>query len=247
MFAVMRRVAPAIVIVIVAVCLCGVARSAQNDATEQQQVVSQYLRAYLQSDMPGIARLLPARFDAMFGPYPFVGDVSITQAKVQTNQALLEFTGTPRDLQLPHNGGVLLYRRHSTWYVRQVLFYDHIPRIFNLPTHSVTAADRNQELKVRIVGMTFFSAWARGELSRIADHWYDWPHSTREPIKGLSCSNLTFTRSYTPWHDSYLRYTAKVTYQFGVLSYSMQMKGGLLLTTDGQGWKVRGNVMVFDF
>ena len=243
----MRQVILACVLVGILAWLPTTTLAGQNDTAEQRQVVAQYLQAYLRSDMRDIARLLPARLEAMFGPYPFVGAVTITQAKVQTNQALLEFTGLARDPQFPHKGGVLLYRRHSNWFVRQILFYDHIPMVFNLPARSVNAADRAQEPRVRAIGSTFLAAWERGDLSRESAHWFDWPHANREPIKGLSCSDLTLTRTYSAWHDPYIHYTVKVTYQFGILSYSMQMKGSLLLVNEEQGWKVRGNVMAFDF
>ena len=225
----------------------NLARAATNDAAEQQRVVTRFIQAYLYANVEEMTRVLPSNFQASFGPYPFTGHAAIAQVKVQANQALLEFSGMPRDPKFPQRGGILCYRNNGAWCVRQVLFYDHIPRLFNLPDKSGSADDRAQEAAVRTLGQAFLTAWQHGNLHAMSSRWFDWSHSSRDPIKGLAMSGLTLQSSLTAWHDPYVQFVMKLTYQFGPLACAMQVKGGLALVNEGHGWKVRGNSMILYF
>jgi len=214
---------------------------------EQERVASEFIKAFFRSDIDRVETCIPDKVTELFGPYPFTGEIKLGQPKCDGFQALLEFTAPVGDAKFPAKGGILFRRKDTTWYVRQVLFYDKVPKLFNLPTKSVNEADKNYESVVKALGITFLEAWQNGNAGKMGQIWYNWANITKEPIKGLSVSNIAFTPGTTAWRDPYLQYTAKVTYRWGLLSYSMRVKGGLMLMRNGDGWKVRANTLVFDF
>jgi len=226
----------------------GLARAGEAD--EQQQVATKFVQHYLVSDLNQLTQTLPSTGFQLFGPYPFTGKVTLGAPKVDERQALINFTaeGTADD-RFHRRGAILLWRNKQTekWQVRQVLFYERIPRLFNLPSKSRTARDKGYEPEVKAVGTAFMEAWRRNDAPRMLALWYDWTKSPRDPADGLSVSNIEVDLSRAAWDDPYARYSAKLTYRYGILSYSMTVKGGLLLVDDHGQWKVRANTLVLDF
>jgi hypothetical protein len=51
----------------------------------------------------------------------------------------------------------------------------------------------------------------------------------------------------TAWGETFVRYQAKLSYHWSVLSYSMDFQGGLILVKENSEWKIRGNIMVMYF
>ncbi|MHB0935912.1 MAG: hypothetical protein ACYDCO_28335 [Armatimonadota bacterium] len=232
------------------VLMLGVTSLARaSEADEQRQVATQFIRNYFLSDMHQLAQTLPSTGIQQFGPYPFTGKVTLSAPKVRERQALVNFTANTADGRFHRKGALLLWRnkKTETWQMRQVLFYERIPRLFNLPSKSETARDKAHEPAVKEVGTAFLSAWGRNDHARMLALWYDWTKSPRDPEEALSVSNITVNLSRAKWGDPYVQYSAKLTYRYGILSYSMTVKGGLLLVEDKGQWKVRGNTLVLDF
>lgn len=225
--------------------LGGSARAA--DAEDQQQIAEKFLLAYLKQDYATVKQCVPALKSDYFGPYPFKGDVTITRVIVDRNQALLEYSGKGVDEQLPSKGGLLFYKRKDVWYVRQVLYYERIPRIFNIPPKSTTAADRKHEPKVKEIGTTFLKAWKGGNQQGMFKVWYNWIEGRGEATKGLTIGKPTFENNTTAWKDPLVRYEIKLSYKLGPVKLSMNVKGGLVLCKDGNTWKVRPNQLIFYF
>lgn len=220
--------------------------TAANSDEAKIEVAQKFLHAYLLKT-EDVNPYISARREHLFSPYPFRGPVQLSTPKVHTNQALLEFTGAVTDAKLPRKAAILFYFHDMQWHVRQVLFYDEIPRLFGLPTKSITATDKAYEPTVRALGQSFLQAWERGEQEKMLAHWYNWSRSERKPVEGLHMSNLKMSNGATTWGDSYIGYSVKLTYKWGIFSYSMQVHGGLLLVNESGEWKVRGNQMVFNF
>jgi len=218
-----------------------------SDTDEQRQVATRFIRHYFLSDLAQLAQTLPADSLALFGPYPFEGKISLGAVKVDDAQAILEFTATPVDPKFRRHGAVIFRRDGTIWLVRQVLFYDRIPRLFGLPAKSVTTGDRAYEPAVKTVGAAFLAAWRDDDKRRMLGLWYDWTKVPRQPVERLSVSDIDIDLSATTWSDCYARYTAKLIYRLGILSYSMTVKGGLLLVEEKNQWKVRANTLVLDF
>lgn len=243
----MSRVYTILLAVICLLCGATVAwAQGANDEAMQRQVAAKFLRAYMLQDYEEMTQYLPAQ-KQLFGPYPFTKPPTFGAPKVDDGQALIEFTGSVADRRFPAKGGLVMREFDGAWYVRQIYFYDHIPRIFNLPTRSVTKKDRSNEPKTEIVAQRFMRAWERGDSAAMMDDWYNWSARSKDPIKGLSMSSTSINLDTSAWDDPLVSYTTKLTYKFGPLSYSMKVKGGFTLVKEGGAWKVRANTLLFDF
>jgi hypothetical protein len=225
----------------------GAVRLHAADADEQRAVVDNFLRAYFRNNWVAVKRLVPGNRVAMFGPYLYKEFHLADTEKVQTNQAVVEFTAVTTDGNIPAKGGLLMYKKDGTWLVRQVLYYDKVPRIFRLPNKSVTAADRAEEPRARAVAVAFMSAWKSGDDKTMLRHSYDWLSRDDDEIAGLRITNLTTSVTNTNWGDPFVKYSVKATYHFGPLSYSMTLRGGLILVKENGLWKVRANQMIMAF
>ena len=215
-----------------------------------EQMVKTYLNAYVRQEMPTVRAHSPTKPADMFGAYPFVGMPTLSRPKVEKNQALVEFTGKPVEKSLPTHGGMLFYRDirdHNIWKIRQLLFYDHIPRIFNLPSKSVSDTDRGYEATVDTLARQLIHAWQKGDTATLMAHWHNWMARDHDPIRGLSVQDCNVIVQPCAHKEQYARYNARLTYQWGVLSYTMNLGGSLFLVKAGADWTVRGNVMAFFF
>ncbi|HEY3378255.1 MAG TPA: hypothetical protein VGL77_12255 [Armatimonadota bacterium] len=229
--------------------LGGLAVSAAkaSDAEEQRQVAEKFLIAYFRQDMKTARQCLPVNDEYLFAQYPFNGTPKLSEPKVHENQALVEFNGSSIDGKFLGKGGILFRQRKGVWYVRQVLFYTKIPRLFGLPSHSVTDVDRAHEPKVKALAERFVECWKSNNTAGMFVNWFDWPHENPRLVSGLTLSEFTCTNYTTYWKDPFINYSVKATYHYGILSYSMTMHGGLVLMKEGENWKVRGNQLIFDF
>ena len=232
--------------------LLGAAITAQAvpEQHELEQLVQTYLNAYVRQDLSVVRAYTPTKPADLFGAYPFTGPVTLSRPKVEKNQALVDFTGQPTETSLPAHGGMLFYRDvhdHNLWKFRQLLFYDHFPRIFNLPTRSVSDTDRGYEPAVDALAHQLMHAWEHGDVATLMAHWHNWPARNSEPIRGLNSQDCHVILHACPHQEQYARYTARLTYQWGMLSFTMTLNGGFFLVNTDEGWKVRGNVMAFFF
>jgi hypothetical protein len=229
-------------------CLVGGAALAQRTPSEAQRDTAQrFLGHYFLQHYAPVRPLLPDNLAAAFGPYPFAKPPTLGRPKVEENQALVEFSAPVLDEAFLPNGGLLMYREQGVWKLRQVLFYDKIPRLFNLPSRSVTAEDRQQEPLVRKTVEAFLDAWQQGNAAEMQQRWYAWPRRTSEPITGLSLAQLALSLEATDWPGTVARYNAKLTYKWGPFRYSMQFGGRVFLVQENEEWKIRENVLVFLF
>jgi len=224
--------------------LATTARAAEAD--EQRALVQKFLVAYFCKHNDELKGYLPNDYLEMFGPYPFKELHLVEPPKVHTNQAVMEFTATPVDGHMPAKGGFLFYRKTGVWLMRQVLYYQRVPRIFRLPDHSVTDSDRAEEYKVRIVANDFLKAWREGDKKEMERYSYDWTNRDDDPIN-IKVFKSTMTLIPTNWGDTLARYNVRASYQWGIFSYSMTINGGLVLMKDEGNWRVRANQMIMDF
>lgn len=219
---------------------------AEGDA-EQREIVQDYLTAYARNDYAKLRSRLPTQDENLFGPYLFDGTPVLQRPKVSDTQALVEFTAKVKDDKFPAKGGILLMRRDDNWYVRQVLFYQKVPAVFNLPKKSVTDQDRNYEPVVTRTSEQFLKAWQHGDMDDITKLSHRWMDSDDDPNDGMSVSHFEFSKSTTRWGEPFARYKARLTYHWGILSYSMKFDGGFIMVKENGTWKVRGNIMVLYF
>lgn len=214
---------------------------------EQQKAVQTYITAYARNDYAKLRPLFPTKDENLFGPYLFDGMPTLKQPKVDESQALVEFTALVKDDKLLKQGGILFKRHKGVWLVRQVLFYEKIPAIFNLPKKSVTDADRRNEPEVSRLCTQFLKAWQRGDTAEVVKLSHRWEQRDGDINKGMSVSPVEITPSTTKWGESFVKYKTKLTYKWGILSYSMQFNGGFIMVKENGKWKIRGNIMVLYF
>jgi hypothetical protein len=219
--------------------------AAEHD--DQRQVVGAFLEAYVRQEMSKLSPYVPAKPENLFGAYPFVGLPTLSRPKVDGCQALVEFTGATVQSVLPSRGGLLFYRDDTTWKVRQVLFYEKVPRIFNLPKRSVTAKDQAREPIVAALGSSFLKAWRSGDTPALLANWYNWTRREDDPVRGLRVRGMEVSVTPISSQEAFATYKGRLRYGWGILSYSMSMGGGLFLVREGDEWKVRGNVMTLRF
>jgi hypothetical protein len=227
--------------------LCCSPRSVFGDAGPEQQVLHEYLKAYVRNDYGTLKQYLPTKEENLFGPYPFIGKPEFTRAKVDDRQALVEFTGTVDDKQFPNKGAILCYCLDGVWRVRQVLFYQKIPSVFNLPEKSVTEKDRKSEPVVTTLAERFLENWKRGDTAAIQQDTYRWVDRQSDLNKRITVNNYRYNGGQTRWGEPFGVYEAKLTYKWGILSYTMRFNGGFVMVKEDETWKIRGNIMVFYF
>ena len=222
--------------------------SAFADVEEELRTVAKdYLAAYARNDYAKIRPRLPVKDENLFGPYLFEGMPTLQRPKVDDTQALVEFTCKVNDPRFPQKGGILLKQKKGAWLVRQVLFFDRVPVLFNLPKRSKTDQDRKHEPVVADVAQQFLKAWQRGDTDEVLERWHRWMDNDDDVNDRLSFSNYEFETSTTKWGEHFAHYKAKLTYRWGILSYTMKFDGGFIMVKENDRWKVRGNVMVLYF
>lgn len=239
------RALSAVIAIIIVLALAPVARA--GDADEQRNVASAFLQAYVRQDIATVRNHVPDTTQEMFGKYPFTGAIKLETPKVDDRQALVPFTGPVCDAGCPGKGGVLLRKDDGEWLVRQVLFYDQVPKLLNLPSRSITTVDRAQESAVKAIAQRFLDIWKKSDVKALEAITYKWAAVNKEPIKGLSMSKLSLSNTTSALNEPVVKYSAKITYRWGIVSYTMDFKGALLMVKDRGAWRVRGSVLMFDF
>jgi hypothetical protein len=214
---------------------------------EENALAQRFITAYFQEDKATVRTCVPADCAEMFMAYPFAAPPALSAPKVHKNQAVIEFSAPTRDSKFPTRGGIVLYKYQNNWLVRQVLFYTQIPAIFGLPTHSETGADHAQEARVLPVGKAFLLAWHMHNLGAMQALWFNWPAKEERRVKGLTFSHFQGNPGVTAWGDPYVAFSVKATYHFWPFSYSMTVRGGVILVQTKAGLKVRGNHIVLLF
>ena len=76
---------------------------------------------------------------------------------------------------------------------------------------------------------------------------FDWLSRDDDEIAGLRISDLTTDCTTTHWGDPFVHYSVKASYHFGPFSYSMGVRGGMILVRENGTWKVRANQMMMAF
>ena len=218
-----------------------------DDDAEMSKLVHDYICAYARNDNPVLRMYLTTRDENLFGPFPFKGMPTLKKPTVDDNQALVSFEAKMPDANYPGKGGILFYRKHGTWLVRQVLFYDKVPVLFNLPKKSVTDKDRQNEPVVAGIADQFMKAWQKDDTTTLNKYFHRWMDDEPDIRKGMSVSKYESNRTVTDKGEIFIRYKAKLTYRWGLLSYTMDFNGGFILVKENGAYKLRGNVMVLYF
>jgi hypothetical protein len=245
----MRRYLIVVLIFVVVLFAFGAKRSKADDASERAEVAKKFIDGYFRNDYDVMKACVPAGFKDLTGTFPFNGQPAITAIKVDENQALADFTANVADSRIPTRGAVLFYKRTGLWYVRQVLYYNKIPKVFNLPSKSKTSSDKSFEPVVRETAVKFLKLWEEGNYEKMEQLWFRWPDMDREPIAKLSVRNIKITQEELKWKDTYINFSCQIAYKLTswLPPATMQVKGHFSMVKVGDVWKVRGNQIMLEF
>ncbi len=227
----------------------GAKKSKADDAAERAEVAKKFVDGYFRTDYDVMKACVPIDFKGLTGPFPFVGQPTLTAVKVDDNQALVDFTAKVADNMIPTKGAVLFYKKSGLWYVRQILYYNKIPKVFNLPQKSKTSSDKSFEPIVRETAGKFMKLWEEGDYAKMELSWFRWPDMDREPIAKLSVRNVKISQDELKWKDPYINFTCQIAYKLTswLPPATMQVKGHFMMVKVGDAWKVRGNQIILEF
>ncbi|MEI6519792.1 MAG: hypothetical protein WCO98_07095 [bacterium] len=227
----------------------GVKRTRADDASERAVVAKKFVDGYFRTDYEVMKACVPVSFKDMTGPFPYASQPTIIAIKVDENQALAEFTVKVTESKIPTRGAVLFYKKSGLWYVRQVMYFNKIPKVFGLPTKSKTAADKSFEAVVHETAIKFFKLWEEKKFDEMELSWFRWPDMDREPIDKLSVRNIKITQDETSWKDPYINFSCQIAYKLTswLPPATMQVKGHFMMVKVGDTWKVRGNQIMLEF
>lgn len=227
----------------------GVKRTKADEASERSEVAKKFVDGYFRTDYDVMKACVPVSFKDLTGPFPYASQPNITAIKVDENQALAEFNVKVKDARIPVRGAVLFYKKSGLWYVRQVMYFNKIPKIFNLPTKSKTASDKSFEAVVHETAIKFFKLWEEGKYDEMELSWFRWPDMDRNPIDKLSVRNIKITQEELSWKDPFINFSCQIAYKLTswLPPATMQVKGHFMMVKVGDTWKVRGNQIMLEF
>lgn len=209
-------------------------------------VAKTFFEAYMRHDMPVVRNLLAEKDEHQFGVYPFQ-TLAVGNTAVDENQALVSFTATVKGDTKLSRGGLLCYRQDGKWKVRQILFFNKVPIFFPLPLKSRTANDKRDEPMVSKLGDEFLAAWKDGDYAAMNARWYNWPNRDDDPIRGLSIKNFQPELTAPMTTGILLRFKSTLSYRLGIFNITSKVGTGLFMVNEGGEWRVRGNIMAFEF
>jgi len=222
--------------------LGGIAASVKaSEADDQRNLMQSFIVAYFTKDMPTVRMCVPKNQANLFTQYPFSATPTLSNAKVHINQALVEFSGPVIDQQMIGKGGILFSKHGKLWQVRQLMFYNKVPRIFNMPSRSITSEDRSYEGTVNALAKKFMVQWKSNCPSGMLGLWYNWVKDNPDRITGLQMKNFQASSARTQWNEPFMNYSVNLSYKLGPLSYRMTAHGGMVLVKERGAWKVRAN------
>ena len=214
-----------------------------GEKEDKEAVVKTFLNAYFKMDMNTVRKHLPAQNNDLFIKYPITGTITYQPAKVSRNQAVVEFSGTTNHSNIPAKGGIIFYKDNGTWKVRQVVFYNSIPKIMGLPSKS-RKEDAKFEDEILQKAKDFVAVWQKHDLVAMKCKWYDWTNRNDKQLS-TSTKNWTFTHSTLSDGTEFVKYTTDASYNMGSVGYKMNISGGVGLFKEGNTWKVKANHFFF--
>ncbi|UCC68392.1 MAG: hypothetical protein JSV79_00180 [Armatimonadota bacterium] len=212
------------------------------------QVAQDFLSAFSRNDRDAIKDLLPTRPENLYGPCPFAGMPTLTNPRADTRTGAIDFQGPLLDSGLPDKGTIILrlVEENSlrTWRVRQIYWYEKLPKGADLPDRSPTAADRAQEPALRRAAQDFLQAWLAAEFERMDGLTFHWWEVPRRPPKWVKMKGVNLSARATTLGGLRVDFVAKLR----VLGFLPKNVAGnvWLVEEDGQ-WRVRPLTFTFFF
>lgn len=215
---------------------------------EAARVARQFLFAFSRNDREAISSMLPQRIENLYGPCPFAGMPTLTKPRADTRAGAIDFQGPTKDVGLPGKGTVILRlvteNGVRAWRVRQIFWYEKLPRGAKLPDRSPTAADREQEPKLRQAAADFLRAWVAEDYNRMEELTFNWWEVPRRPPKWVTMKDAHLTAQATTLEGLRIDFVAKLSV---ARLLPKNVGGNLWLVQEDGEWRVRPLTFSFFF
>jgi len=213
-----------------------------------EKVARDFLFAFSRNDRDAIKSMLPEGLGNLYGPCPFARMPTLTKPRADTRVGVVDFEGPMVDSGLPRKGTIVLRLVEENgvraWRVRQIFWYEELPREAKLPDKSPTAADRAQEPALRQAATDFLEAWQASDYERmdgLTFHWWEVPR--RQP-KWVKMTGATLTARSTTLNGLRVDFVAKLRVARVV---PRSVGGNVWLVEEDGKWRVRPLTFSFFF
>jgi len=213
-----------------------------------ERVARDFLFAFSRNDRGAIEDMLPERLENLYGPCPFARMPSLTKPRADTRIGVIDFQGPMVDSGLPTKGTIVLRLVEENgvraWRVRQIYWYEELPREARVPDRSPTAADRAEEPKVRQAAVDFLEAWLASDYARMDDLTFHWWEVPRRPPKWVKMRSARLTAHSTTLNGLRVDFVAKLRV---ARLLPKDVAGNVWLVEEDGEWRVRPLTFSFFF
>jgi len=239
-------------LVLVAAAGFPAARSGEARPTlppEAAKVAEQFVSAFVRNDRPKIEALLPKKLPHRYGPSPFLRLPALAKPRADKRTGVIEFSGGRAEAGMPDRGMIMLRLvttpdKRRVWRVRQIYWYDELPRDAQVPDKSPTAKDRQEEPRLQQAAAEFLRDWMAGKFEKLDAEVFHWWEVARKEPKWVKLRSVDFKPPARSLGGLRVDFTAKLR----LLGALPKTVGGTLwlVEEDGQ-WRVRPLTVAFDF
>jgi len=212
------------------------------------KVAQDFLFAFSRNDREAIKRMLPESHANLFGPCPFDRMPQLTKPRADGRVAAVDFAARATDPNLPERGLIVLRLVEEggsrTWRVRQVYWFNELPREADLPERSRTEADRRQEPAVRQAALEFLRAWLGRKWERMHELTFRWWEVPRREPRWVKMTHVDVAGCPTTLDG--LRVDFDASLRLASL-LPKHVRGNLWLVQEEGRWRVRPVTFSFLF
>ncbi len=221
---------------------------AQPLPSEARQVGERFLYAFSRNDRDAISAMIPKRAENLFGPCPFDRMPSLRKPRADGRVGAVEFRGKMSDPGLPAKGIVILRLMEEggtkIWRVRQIYWYDELPKGAEIPERSPTDADRRQEPRLREAAKRFIHHWLAGNFDEMAGLVFRWWEVDRRPPKWVRMTRVELKARPTTLDGIRVDFKAKLKI---LRILPRTVRGNIWLVKEDGVWRVRPLTFAFFF
>ncbi len=225
------------------------AGEARRLPAEAQKVAEEFVYAFAQNDRPKITTLLPTKARYRYGPSPFTKMPTLTKPRADGSAGAVEFAGGRGDTGLPDKGMIVLRRVREAngqtgWQIRQIYWYDELPKDAQVPDKSPSEKDKKEEPKIEAATTRFLKDWIGGEYDKLDGQVFHWWEIQRKPPKWIKMSSVMFKDPVPSLGGYRVEFVAKLKV-LGAIPKTVN--GTLWLVEEDGKWRVRPLTMAFSF
>lgn len=246
----MRLLTPCAVLLLGALGLVAAPRPGGTSPlpAEAAEVARAFLLAFSRNDRPAVRAMLPKKDEDLYGPCPFSRMPSLSRPRADGRVGAIEFFGRAVDPGLPDQGIIILRGEEEggrkRWRVRQIYWYDELPKGADIPQESPTSADKRQEPALREAALEFLRGWLRRDYAKMSQFTFKWWEIPRRPPTWVKMTRVEVTGRPTTLDG--IRVSYQATLKVAKL-LPKQVTGDLWLVNENGRWRVRPLTLSMEF